>query len=267
MVFAKVRLEVRRLVGCAWCAWYSGGGRALGRGAQVLLFGVGLLGREQAADARAEPGLAAVQRAALAHAGLGEGATTQLLARAHLAALLPQVRVTVGRGWQLSATGRPLDGLSAPTTVDDDHTSYAVSASWDLARLLVPHEALQLHHAAPRLAQQRLALLVRVAGLFATRCHLLQQGPATPLGRVAELEAALDLLTGGHSLPAVTPETSCPAVPRFTTTLPRSSLSAPRPGPVSRRRAPSGGEPGDYGEDEDRLADPGYSEGPEYGYE
>jgi hypothetical protein len=232
-----------------------------------LLLGCGWLGVGPAAAAKVEPALLAVQRAALAQAGLSESATTRLLAREHLSALLPQVRVTLGRGWQLSATGRPLDGLSAPTTVDDDHTSYAVSASWDLARLLVPHEALQLHNAAPRLAQQRLALLVRVNGLIGARCHLLQQGAASAVEQVAELEAALDLLTGGHPLPAVTAETQCPVVPRFTVAFPRSA-SAPRANTSSRRRTST--EPADPATDDrpgEAFGPPGASEGPDYGYE
>jgi hypothetical protein len=239
------------------------GAWARGFGTWVLLLGVVLLGGVRVAAARTEPGLLAVQRAALAHAGLSEGATTRLLVREHLSALLPQVRFTVGRGWQLSATGRPLDGLSAPTTVDDDHTSYAVSASWDLARLLAPHEALALHNAEPRLAQQRLALLVRVNGLFAARCHLLQEGQPAAAEHVAELEAALDLITGGHKLPAVTAATVCPAVPRLTVALPH--VPAPRVGATSRRRPASSLE---TAAEDDRLAEAsGAAEALEYGYE
>lgn len=208
----------------------------------VLLLLLGLLGQERALAAKVEAGLAAVQQAALAHAGLSPQATTSLLARQHLAALLPQLRVTLGRGWQLSATGRALDGLTAPV-VDDEHTSYAVSASWDLARLLVPHEAMAHHQEEPRLAQQRLALLVKVTQLVAARCRLLRSAGlrAGPPEQVAELEAALELLTGGHALPEVTPESTCPAAPRFDLGLPRSEPGPRRPSP-SRRGAPLAGE-------------------------
>ncbi len=251
MVFDKIRLLIRRP-------------QVLGMGSWGLLLGLGLLGAVSAAEARSEPGLLAVQRAALAHAGLSPGATTRLLVREHLSALLPQVRFTIGRGWQLSATGRPLDGLSAATTVDDDRTSYAVSASWDLTRLLAPHEALALHNAEPRLAQQRLALLVRVNGLFAARCLLLQQAQPGAAERVAELEAALDLITGGHRLPVVTPETICPAVPRLTVAFPHAP-SASRTSTVSRRRP--GPESAAAAEDERPLDPPGAPEAPDYGFE
>ncbi len=204
----------------------------------LLLLLLGLLGQERAAAAKVEAGLAAVQQAALVHAGLSPGATTSLLARQHLAALLPQLRVTLGRGWQLSATGRALDGLTAPV-VDDEHTSYAVSASWDLARLLVPHEAMAHHHEEPRLAQQRLALLVKVTQLVGARCRLLRGDGlrAAEQQQLAELEAALELLTGGHPLPEVTPGAVCPVAPRFDLGLPRSE-PGPRRASQSRRGAP-----------------------------
>lgn len=223
----------------------SWSGRARARFA--LLLGLGLLFQQRAAGAKVDEGLAAVQRAALAHAGLSPQATTHLLARQHLAALLPQVRVTLGRGWQISATGRVLDGLPVPVPeVDNDHTSYAVSASWDLARLLAPHEAMQHHHEEPRRAQLRLALLAKVAQLVAARCRLLQRdglgaGPSAP---AAELEAALDLLTGGHALPEVAPGTPCPAAPRFQLEPPRSASSARRSDPIRRSSLTTKGNPG-----------------------
>lgn len=188
------------------------------------------------AMAKVDEGLAAVKRAALAQAGLRPQTTTQLLIRQHLAALLPQLRLTLGRGWQLSATGRTLDGLTAPE-VDNDHTSYAVSASWDLARLLVPHEAMQLHREEPQRAQLRLTLLARVTQLLAARCRILQREPAGPeqQEQVAELEAGLELLTGGQALPVVTPGTPCPAAPRFD--LPSRSSAAVARRPSAARRS------------------------------
>ncbi len=201
----------------------------------------------QTAVAKVDEGLGAVQRAALAHAGLRPQTTTQLLVRQHLAALLPQVRVTLGRGWQLTATGRALDGLTAPE-VDNDHTSYAVSASWDLARLLVPHEAMQLQRDEPRRAQLRLALLARVTQLVAARCRLLQreQVGAEQYEQAAELEAALDLLTGGQALPAVSPGSPCPAAPRFDPELTRGAAGGRRVSSV-RLRALKGLEDGGGG--------------------
>lgn len=197
----------------------------------ALLLALGLSLSQRSASAKVDEGLAAVQRAALVHAGLSPQATTGLLARQHLAALLPQVRVTLGRGWQITASGRVLDGLpvSVPE-VDNDHTSYALSASWDLARLLVPHEAMQHHHEEPRRAQLRLTLLTKVTQLVAARCRLLQrEGPGgARSAQAAELEAALDLLTGGQALPEVAPGAPCPAAPRFLPEPPRGASAAHR---------------------------------------
>lgn len=227
----------------------------------VLLLGLLV---PQNALAKVDEGLGAVQRAALAHAGLRPQTTTQLLLRQHLAALLPQVRVTLGRGWQLTATGRALDGLTAPE-VDNDHTSYAVSASWDLARLLVPHEAVQLHREEPRRAQLRLALLIRVTQLVAARCRILQRESvgAEQHEQAAELEAALELLTGGQALPAVGPGSSCPAVPRFDLELTRGAAGGRRVSSLRRgaRRAgeDGGGVPADDGDGDEvgAASDPG----------
>lgn len=229
----------------------SWSGRARARFA--LLLGLGLLFQQRAAGAKVDEGLAAVQRAALAHAGLSPQATTHLLARQHLAALLPQVRVTLGRGWQISATGRVLDGLPVPVPeVDNDRTSYAVSASWDLGRLLVPHEAMQHHHEEPRRAQLRLALLAKVTQLVSARCFLLRQPEGGAAAQAAEVEAALELLTGGQALPEVSPETPCPAAPRFLPSLPLAAprRAAARPSAAPRRSSWSqdpGGEGADGG--------------------
>lgn len=219
----------------------------------MVLLGLVLLTPASAAWARVDEGLAAVQRAALVHAGLSPQTSRHLLARQHLAALLPQLRVTLGRGWQLSATGRALDGLTAPE-VDGDHISYAVSASWDLARLLVPHEAMQHHHEEPRRAQLRLALLSRVTQLVAARCRLLQHATGAESAQheqAAELEAALDLLTGGHALPEVTANTTCPAAPRFELELSRG-VPAGRHLSPSRRSSGRGAAEGSGGSTESR---------------
>ena len=95
-----------------------------------------------------------LQQAALRTAQLDTTSTTQLRARLHLAPLLPSLRVTLGRGWQVAYSGRTQDGLTEPT-VDGDRFSYAVTAHWDLAKLLVPHEELSLFRDQPRRAQRQ----------------------------------------------------------------------------------------------------------------
>jgi hypothetical protein len=198
-----------------------------------------LLGWAPPARARSEDALRRLQRAAVAHAGLSEGATTRMLVREHLAALLPQVRVTLGRGWQLTATGSVVDGLTAPTSVDNDHVSYAVSAGWDLSRLLAPRAAAQAHHDEPLRARARLEVQAQVTSLLACRCRLLQldSPSASQQAELGELEAALDLLTGGHPLPEVTSKTICPSLPRF------FGPTLPLHAPLVRPTAGAGAEP------------------------
>lgn len=148
-----------------------------------------------------------LQQAALRTAQLDTASTTQLRARLHLAPLLPALRVTLGRGWQVAYSGRTQDGLTEPT-VDGDRFSYAVTAHWDLAKLLVPHEELSLFRDQPRRAQLRQQVLMRVAKLWALRCQH-RHHPAT----LAALTETLEVVTGLHSLPELPPSSSCPVAP------------------------------------------------------
>lgn len=149
--------------------------------------------------ARAAPssGARAVVRAVVARAHLDEAATQQLRARAHLAPLLPQLRASVGQGWQIGYN-RGLDGLTVPS-VDGDRFNYAVTASWDLSRVLLPREELSLLRELPRRAQLRTQLELRVLGLLGERCRLLRRQAGEQ--RLAEIELMLDVLSGGHALP------------------------------------------------------------------
>ena len=168
-------------------------------------------------------------RAAVSHAHLDEERTQRLRARAHLAPLLPSLRISAGQGWQIGYS-RGLDGLTTPS-VDGDRFSYAVGASWDLSHVLLPREELSLLRELPRRAQLRTRLELQVLGLLAERCRLLRArtapvppAPPTASGqRLAELELLLDVLSGGHPLPDASEP--CPAV------------AAPRrePSPAPRR--------------------------------
>ncbi len=152
-----------------------------------------------------------VTRAAVDVAELGPQKTRSLRLRLHLASLLPQLRVTFGRGWQLSSSRDYL--LETPTT-EHDRLSYALSASWDLARLLVPHEELHLIKEEQRRAMLRLRLEERVVRLLAERCRLApQRDNPTAQARLAAVEAALDVLTAGKFRPPSDDHPACPASP------------------------------------------------------
>lgn len=129
---------------------------------------------------RAEPGgppplgdLARWQRQALRSAELDRRSQRELEARLRLAVLLPQLRVTWGRGTQWVYSSRS-DLLSEPVP-DGDRSNYSVSLSWDLGRLLWSPEDLTLHRLAPRLAAERRQILLQVAALYLRLCQSQQE--------------------------------------------------------------------------------------------
>lgn len=152
-----------------------------------------------------------VVRAAVDAAELSPQKTKSLRIRLHLASLLPQLRVTFGRGWQLSSSRDYL--LETPTT-ENDRLSYALSASWDLARLLVPHEELHLAKEEQRRAMLRLRLEERVARLLSERCRLAQQrGTPAAQANLAAIDATLDVLTSGKFQPPSDDARTCRVPP------------------------------------------------------
>lgn len=184
--------------------------RSLGPRTRLVMLLVGVLGGVlSAGTARASPAPStagktrSIVQAAVARAHLDEEATRRLRLRAHLAPLLPQLRVSAGQGWQVGYT-RGLDGLATPS-IDGDRFNYAVSASWDLGRVLLPREEVLLLRELPRRAQLRSQLELRVLSLLAERCQLRKQ--ARPVAtdsrpdRLAEIELMLDVLSGAHPLP------------------------------------------------------------------
>ena len=112
----------------------------------------------------------AVMNRVLDTAGLHPSQTRSLKARLHLSALLPQFRVTFGRGWQLLGSRDVLGDASGP---ENDRLSYAIYASWDLAKLLHPHDELSLLKEEQRRAALRLRLQERVLQFLAERCRRL----------------------------------------------------------------------------------------------
>lgn len=224
------------------------------RSSRIWFGFVALLGLTVAVCAHATPRSdedRAIQRAAVVAAELDPARTRSLRLRLHLAPLLPQLRVTFGRGWQLT-TSR--DFLLDTPTVDNDRVNYAISAHWDLARLLVPHEELQLAKEETRRAMLRLRLEERVAQLLAERCWLLRGNGARSQSdeqRRLAIEATLTVITGGQSLPPLEKDVGCSVAPlRDSATLrspvgAKATTSTPDPRRVPSDAALDPGEPSD----------------------
>ena len=156
---------------------------------------------------RCDPGTAALtdlarwQRQALRHAGLDRQSQREMMVRLRLAALLPQVRATWGRGTQWVYSSRA--DLVSEAVPDGDRSSYSVSLSWDLARLLWSPDDLALHRLAPRVASDRRQLLTQVAALYLQLCQKQREhdGPPSQLagrsiGQAEALHIALHSLLG-----------------------------------------------------------------------
>lgn len=185
----------------------------------ALLLGVSSLIR--VAVAAPSPTARSIEQAALETAELTSSPTRSLRLRLHLAQLLPQLRVTFGRGWQLTTSRDYL--IDTPQT-DNDRVNYALSASWDLARLISPHGELSLLKEEQSRAQLRHRLLERVAQLSSERCVLAQR--PRPLSRSDDqrrltIEATLSILTGGRVSLSTRSDEYCPASPE------RQSSAAP----------------------------------------
>lgn len=224
------------------------------RSSRIWFGFVALLGLTVAVCAHATPRSdedRAIQRAAVVAAELDPARTRSLRLRLHLAPLLPQLRVTFGRGWQLT-TSR--DFLLDTPTVDNDRVNYAISAHWDLARLLVHHEELQLAKEETRRAMLRLRLEERVAQLLAERCWLLRGNGARSQSdeqRRLAIEATLTVITGGQPLPPLEKDVGCSVAPlRDSATLrspvgAKATTSTPDPRRVPSDAALDPGEPSD----------------------
>src|SRR4051794_8022166 len=78
----------------------------------------------------AEPSVVALQRAAVRLAGLQPERARSLLTRAPRAALLPHVRLRVGRGG--SGYVRGIDGVEQYTSTASDDWHFEVEAAWSL---------------------------------------------------------------------------------------------------------------------------------------
>jgi hypothetical protein len=154
-----------------------------------------------AADYHGEPSVRELQRAAAHVAELHPDMIRSWMRRATKAALLPSVRVTVGRGY--GALVR--DALNTPIYTTDDSWRFEVQATWQLDRLVFDRNELRVSREAQRVGARREELLTRIAQLYFARRRLqidaeLQphaDGAADRQMEIEELTAVLDGLTDG----------------------------------------------------------------------
>lgn len=149
----------------------------------------------------AEPSVRALQQAAARLAEVHPERVRSWLRRAGKAALLPMVRVRVGRG--LGALSRDTSSSLVLTTTDD--WRFEVEATWSLDRLVFDRNELRAGWEAQRVARRREELLTHVAQLYYARRRLQVDAVLSPdapgaLDRALEIEeltAVLDGLTDG----------------------------------------------------------------------
>lgn len=157
--------------------------------------------------ALAGPTTAELQRAALREAGLSANRARSMERRMRTAALLPSLRVRVGRGVGLVQTTSDYTGNARLTLGDQNSWQFSVAAAWNLDRLAFRPEELRLVREEDRQASVRERLLLEVVRLDAERRRVAARialAPfATPLDaaeariRLDELTATLDAMTGG----------------------------------------------------------------------
>ncbi len=145
-----------------------------------------------------EPSVRELQRAAARLAEVRPELVRSWLRRAGKAALLPTVRVSVGRG-----LGELTRDSTTPVYTVSDNWHFEIEASWSLDRLVFDRNEVLAGREAQRLASHREELLTRVAQLYYARRRLqvdavLQPGAPAAVDRaleIDELTAVLDGLT------------------------------------------------------------------------
>lgn len=182
--------------------------------ALALLFGAAGLARGEPTPAAVlerfsgEPRVEVLQRAAAREAELQPEHVRSWLARVRKAALLPSLRVQVGRGVGGLEVTHGLDGVDRFSTVDTDAWRFDVQATWTLDRLVFDPSELRLSREAQRVATRREQLSAEVARLYFVRRRLQVDtlldpgaGREVALDRalaIDEVTAILDGLTGGR---------------------------------------------------------------------
>jgi len=146
---------------------------------------------------RNEPSVRDLQCAAARLAAVHPELVRSWLRRAGKAALLPTMRVRVGRGLvelTRDTVTAPLYSMTTDWTVD-------VEASWSLDRLIFDRNELRASREAQRLAGHREELLTRVAQLYYARRRLqvdavLQPDAPAAVDRAHEIEELTAVLDG-----------------------------------------------------------------------
>lgn len=149
---------------------------------------------------RGEPSVRELQCAAAHLAEVHPELVRSWLRRAGSAALMPTVRVRVGRG-----LGELTRDSATPVYTMTNDWHFEVEATWSLDRLVFDRNELRVSREAQRLAGHREELLTRVAQLYYARRRLqvdavLQPDAPAAVDRAIEIEeltAVLDGLTDG----------------------------------------------------------------------
>ncbi len=149
----------------------------------------------------AEPSVRELQRVAARLAEVHPERVRSWLRRANKAALLPTVRVRVGRGY--GALARDSSDRLVLTTTDD--WRFEVEAAWSLDRLVFDRNELRAGREAQWVSARREELLTRVAQLYFARRRLQVDAVLSPDApgavdraiEIDELTAVLDGLTDG----------------------------------------------------------------------
>jgi len=148
-----------------------------------------------------EPSVRELQRAAARVAEVHPDRVRSWLRRASKAALLPSLRVSMGRGYGELVR----DTTGQPIFTSNDTWRFEVQATWQLDRLVFDRNELRVSREAQRVGARREELLTRVAQLYFARRRLQVDEATQPdasgaAGRaldIEELTAVLDGLTDG----------------------------------------------------------------------
>lgn len=146
-----------------------------------------------------EPTVRDLQRAAACVAEVHPELVRSWLRRAGKAAIMPSMRVRVGRG--LIELARDTVSTTMPLYTNTNDWTFEVEATWSLDRLVFDRNELRASREAQRLASHREELLTRVAQLYYARRRMqvdavLQPDAPAAVDRALEIEELTAVLDG-----------------------------------------------------------------------
>ena len=146
-----------------------------------------------------EPTVRDLQRAAARLAEVHPELVRSWLRRAGKAAIMPSMRVRVGRG--LVELARDSVSTTMPLYTNTNDWTFEVEATWSLDRLVFDRNELRASREAQRLASHREELLTRVAQLYYARRRMqvdavLQPDAPAAVDRALEIEELTAVLDG-----------------------------------------------------------------------